>query len=458
MDHLATTTQDGRRVYLYPADVRGRFRRLRNGLNLGLILIFLGLPWFRIGGRPTILLDLPHRKFALFGVQFWAHDAPMIFLVLASLALSIFFVTAVFGRLWCGYACPQTVFVDGVFRRIERWIEGDALERRRLDQAPWSSNKLLKKLLKWAVFVAVSLVIGHSFLAYFVGTERLAEMMAHSPLVNPSSFLVMAAVSALVLFVFGWFREQFCLIVCPYGRFQSVLMDDRSLVVAYDSTRGEPRRGSMLNSGKTGDCVNCYRCVAVCPTGVDIRRGTQMECIACSACVDACDRVMERLAKAPGLIRYGTLGGAFRWSSVLRPRALLYGGLCLASMIALGLKVRAHTSLSAEFIRATELPYQLVIAEDGTPSVINHFKLDLRNQDFDDFSVNVRLSSEARNRGVTLVMIQPEVHLKAGQSVRTDLFLRFPRELVKNGRASTALELFGKDALSMEVPLVGPLF
>jgi cytochrome c oxidase accessory protein FixG len=457
-DHLATTTKDGHRVYLYTADVRGWFRTFRNILNVVLIAVFLTLPWMRIGGRPAILLNVPERKFAILGIQFWAHDAPMLFFVIAGAVLAIFFITAVWGRIWCGYACPQTVFVDGVFRKIERLIEGDSITRKRLDASPWTSDKLFKKTTKWAVFVVVSLVLGHSFLAYFTGTEALAEMMQQSPIQNPGAFGVMAFISGLVLFDFGWFREQFCVIACPYGRFQSVLMDDRSMVVGYDVDRGEPRRGVATSNEATGDCVNCYRCVAVCPTGIDIRRGTQMECIACTACMDACDRVMDKVGKPTGLIRYTTFAGNKDQVSPFRARSMIYAVLIAIVATSLVVKIRNHKLVSADFVRATELPYQVVTNTDGSATVTNHFKLDVRNQDFDPSMIRLRLAAESQALGVELVTINPEVQLQAGELRRLDVFFRFPKSIIEKGRAEAWVEIEGKDQLRQEVRLVGPLF
>jgi cytochrome c oxidase accessory protein FixG len=457
-DHLATTTKEGHRVYLYPADVRGRFRNLRNVLNVGLIAFFLTLPWIKIGGRPAILLNLPERKFAVLGIQFWAHDAPMLFLVIASLVLAIAFVTAVWGRVWCGYACPQTVFVDGVFRKIERWIEGDSIQRKALDQAPWTQDKIFKKSAKWLAFLAVSLVIGHSFLAYFTGTEALAEMMGKSPLESPGTFGVMAFISGLVLFDFGWFREQFCIVACPYGRFQSVLMDDRSMVVAYDPERGEPRRGVQKIDGKTGDCVNCYRCVAVCPTGVDIRRGTQLECIACTACMDACDQVMEKIKKPKGLIRYKPLVGELSSVTPLRPRSVIYAVILSFVGGALTWKVSQHETLSVEFVRAIETPYQILKDESKGEKILNHFKLDLRNQDFDAVTVAISIHDESRQAGFEMITIQPKVTLAPGELKRLDVFFKFPKEQLKNGTSRVRTLIHAKETLQSEVHLVGPLF
>lgn len=312
-DRLATTDAQGRRIALYPADVRGFFRRKRTQVQAILVIIFLVLPWVRINGQQALLLDIAQRRFEIFGLSLRAHNAPLLFFVFAAGAFGLFFVTAVWGRVWCGWACPQTVFIDGVFRKIERWVEGSALERRKLDAAPLSLQKFLKKFGKWSLYIFATLILTHSFLAYFVGTGPLAEMIRKNPSENWGSFLFMVFSSAVILFDFAWFREQFCTIVCPYGRFQSVLMDRGSMIVAYDVDRGEPRATpqakalSKAHNSNLGDCVNCYRCVQVCPTGIDIRRGLQMECIACTACIDACDEVMTKVKKPTGLIRYDSL-------------------------------------------------------------------------------------------------------------------------------------------------------
>jgi cytochrome c oxidase accessory protein FixG len=347
--------------------------------------------------------------------------------------------------------------VDGIFRKIERWIEGDAIARKRLDDSPWNGNKWLKKSAKWAVFTLISLIIGHSFLAYFTGTEVLAEMMQHSPFESPGAFGVMAFIAGLVLFDFGWFREQFCLIACPYGRLQSVLMDDRTMVVAYDPDRGEPRRGAKVVDGKSGDCVNCYRCVAVCPTGVDIRRGVQLECIACTACADVCDTVMVKLGKPKGLIRYKTLDGNLDRVSPFRPRSIIYAVLLVGITAMLAYTVSHHKKFSAEFVRALETPYQVLPGPNGQEIVTNHFKLDLRNQDFSSMMVRFRLEDEYKRKGFEMVAVQSELVLNGGESRRVDVFFKFPKSALQLGTSNAKVELDGIEKSELEVKLVGPL-
>lgn len=484
-DRLATTDSQGNRIYLYPADVKGRWKVLRSRLSVGLIALFLGLPWVRIGGHQAILLDIPHRRFAILGLTFWAHDTPLLIFVLGGAAVSIAFVTAIWGRGWCGWACPQTVFVEQVFRRVERWIEGDSVVRRRRDQGPWNSEWFTKKALKWGVYGILSLVVSHSFLAYFVGTESLAQMMKSSPYENPSVFIIMAGVAAGILFDFGWFREQFCTVVCPYGRFQSVLMDNQSTVVAYDMKRGEPRKGTALSSmgdgvggaglrmgdgdPPIGDCVNCYRCVQVCPTGIDIRRGVQLECIACTACIDACDEVMTRIKKPKGLIRYGnqavTEGHVVADIPLLqRTRAWVYLGLLLVCLGGLFFTVSHRALIQMTLIRAVDFPYQEIPDAQGQIQILNHFKVELRNQTFEDQEIRFFLAPEFRRQGVNLVVSNHKAKLLPGEPERADLFIQFPKNLLTNGRAILPIQMEARPSnaldpitMSQEAQLVGPL-
>lgn len=461
-DRLSTTDAKGHRIYIYPSDVRGIWKKRRFEISIGLIAVFLGLPWFRIGGHQALLLDIPHRRFAILGLTFWAHDTPMLFFVVGGAVVTIAFVTAIWGRVWCGWACPQTVFVDQVFRRVERWIEGDSVQRKKLDQDPLSLNKVFKKSAKWFIFTLLALVLSHSFLAYFVGTEALGDMMAHSPSQNPSAFFIALGVAAAILFDFGWFREQFCTIVCPYGRFQSVLMDSQSMVVAYDVKRGEPRKGSKT-TGSLGDCVNCYRCVQVCPTGIDIRRGVQLECIACTACIDACDDVMSRLKKPLGLIRYGSLALTEGQTETpipgwKRPRAWIYLGLLLGCVVGLTLTIQNRAEIELTLIRAAEAPYQEIPSADGQSRILNHFKIDLRNQTFNEQEISFSVNSDLQKQGVILVVSNHKNKLGAGEPERADLFIQFPKSFLKMGHASLPIQLQTHSiSMTKEVSLVGPL-
>lgn len=327
-DSVTTIRADGSRPFLYPADARGPFAFARRWSALGLIAFYLSLPWIKIGGYPAVFLDVAHRRFHLFGLTLAAQDLWLLFFVITGLGFSLFFITALLGRIWCGWACPQTVFLDHIFRRIERLIEGDAVQRRALAAAPPSAGKFFKGALKHTLYVLAAATITHLFLAYFVSLPEVWSMMHERPGAHWGAFLFMAVGTGVLYFNFAWFREQLCIVICPYGRIQSALIDDHSLVIGYDAKRGEPR--GRAGTPDAGACVDCNRCVQVCPTGIDIRQGLQMECIGCTACIDACDEVMTRVHRPRGLIRYDSQkafgGQRTRW---LRPRTVLYGVLLM---------------------------------------------------------------------------------------------------------------------------------
>lgn len=438
-ERLATLAEDGRRVKLYPADVTGHYRNIRKVFHEVLMLVFLVLPWIKINGYQAVLFDIPNRRFAIFGLTFWAHDAPMLFLVFAAIAIAVALVTAIWGRLWCGWACPETVFTESVYRRIERWVEGAHQKRRKLDQGPWDSNKIWRKSLKWFLFVVVTLVITHSFLAYFVGVDQLAEMIQSSPSKNPTAFSIMLFTSAVLLFAFGWFREQFCVIMCPYGRFQSLLMDEDSLAIVYDEKRGEPRRGEVPEGGVQGDCINCYKCVQACPTGVDIRRGVQMECIACTACIDACDFVMEQTKRPKGLIRYDTAKGLRSEANThIRLRTVLYSSILILVLSVLGYVLADRPPIDITLLRAKGSPYQQASNDSGEPLVINHFRLAVSNYQFEPAKVYLTIHQEGKDtikESAEIVMALKEVPVNAGEDKKLDFFVRYPKSVLKNGVA-----------------------
>lgn len=331
-DFVTTIREDGSRLFLHPADVHGWFTSARRWSGWLLIAIYLSLPWIPVGGHPAVFLDVADRRFHLFGFTLAFQDAWLMFFGITGLGFSLFFITSLLGRVWCGWACPQTVFLEHVYRRIERWLEGDAVARRRLDAAPWTALKMIRRGGKQIIFFVVSAVIAHLFLAYYVSIPELWAMMSEAPGTHWASFVFVFVFTAILYFNFAWFREQLCIVICPYGRLQSVLIDDHSMVIGYDSQRGEPR--GKVGTPDTGACVDCNRCVQVCPTGIDIRQGLQIECIGCAACVDACDDVMTKLKRPTGLVRYdsqtGFAGGVTKW---VRGRTVLYFVLLAIGML-----------------------------------------------------------------------------------------------------------------------------
>ena len=388
LDSVTTINADGSRYFLHPSDVQGRWNVARRLAGVLLIAIYVLLPWIQINGAPAVFLDVENRMFHLFGLTLVPQDLWVMFFAISGLGFGLFFITSLLGRIWCGWACPYTVFLDHVYRRIERWIEGDAQTRRALDNAPWSVGKICKRVAKHLAYVIVAAAISHVFLSYFVSLPRLYSFMHAGPLEHITAFGIVAFLTLVLWFCFGYFREQFCIIMCPYGRLQSVLTDDDTINVGYDAKRGEPRGAK----GKVeGDCIDCRRCVHVCPTGIDIRNGLQLECIGCTACIDACDDVMEKIGRPKGLIRYdsfnGFAGKARRW---LRPRIYAY---CALAMLGLG----ALTLVASKKAR----PYNATVSRVGgtgffsdATSVRNIYKIRFINKRNQTATVTIRLGGD----------------------------------------------------------------
>jgi cytochrome c oxidase accessory protein FixG len=418
LESVTTINADGSRKFIHAATARGRFTQRRLIVALLLTSLYVAMPWIQINGQPALFLDLEHRQFHYFGLTFVGQDVWIAFFVLTGIGFCLFYVTALLGRVWCGWACPQTVFLDFA-RRIERWCEGDAVSRRRLDESPWTAEKVLRRGAKHALYLLLSLLLAHVLLSYFVSIPRLYAMMSQSPAENWGSFAFVFLIGGALWFNVAWFREQFCIVLCPYGRLQSALMDDDSLIVGYDTKRGEPRARRGLEAA--GDCVNCLRCVQVCPTGIDIRQGLQMECIGCAACIDACDTVMSKLQRPPGLIRYdskrGFEGKRTRW---LRPRTLLYTGLALLGAAALTVATSTLKMATVSLTRVTGIPY---VVEGGV--VRNQFILRVLNKR----NTPVSFQLEVAGGPASLQWIGAEGGIKVaplGEEIRT-IVLTVPR-------------------------------
>ena len=312
-DSIATISQEGKRSWIYPKKPSGKFYEYRKLVSYLLLAILFVSPFIKIHGNQFILLNVLERRFNIFGFPFWPQYFHLVVIMMIIGVVFVILFTAAFGRLFCGWICPQTIFMEMVFRRIEYWIEGDRGKQIRLSKQPWNAEKIRKKSLKWFVFFIISFLIANIFLAYLIGSDKLLEYVTEGPLENLSTFISLLIFTAVFYFIFAWFREQVCVIACPYGRLQGVLLDNKSIVVAYDHKRGEKEKGrAKFNkqedrpaSGK-GDCIDCFQCVHVCPTGIDIRNGTQLECVNCTACIDACDSIMESVHLPKGLIRYAS--------------------------------------------------------------------------------------------------------------------------------------------------------
>lgn len=456
-ERLATTDEYGNRVYLYPEDVKGFWKDRRHMFYWVLMFVYLVTPWIYINHKPLLQIDIFHREFTFFGSTLYGVEPIFMFLVVISSLFFIAFMTSVFGRVWCGWACPQTVFIQGLFLKIEKFVEGSARKRRELDQGPWTTEKILRKTIKWIIFTAITLHIAHTFFGYILGPREVLRMSLHNPMENKGIFIGVMIFNAILLFDFGWFREQFCIIACPYGRMQSVLMDENSLVVAYDTKRGEPRRGTVPRE-QEGDCINCYNCVKVCPTGIDIRRGTQLECIACTMCIDACDNIMVKLNRPKGLIRYSSeteLKGAAR--KKVTPRSIVYVLISLAFITALTVFLSTSSNLNFQFYRGVESPFQMVQNPDGTKTIINHFTMKVTHQGSKSHIVELELVDSALKDKVQIVTVMKPLKFDRPE-VKTPIFFKFDSKLLVSGKLPLKINVKedGVVTNTVEVPLVGP--
>ncbi|WP_231572216.1 cytochrome c oxidase accessory protein CcoG [Tepidimonas taiwanensis] len=425
-------------VKIYPRSVRGRFDRWRRAMVVVTQLVFLGLPWLTWNGRPALLFDLEARRFYVFGWVLWQQDLIYLVGLLVAAALTLFLFTAVAGRLWCGYACPQTVYTE-MFLAIERWTEGDRQARMRLDAAPWGMAKFARKAAKHLLWGALALVTGLTFVGYFTPIRELIAELTTGTL-GPWETFWIAFYAFATYGNAGWLREQMCKTMCPYARFQSALIDADSLIIAYDHGRGEPRgsraRGANARAQGLGDCVDCTLCVQVCPTGIDIRNGLQNECIGCAACIDACDTVMDKLGYSRGLIRYTTArgldtGGGWRGmlAHALRWRVVIYGVLLtgVVGTLTVALMLRPGVAVDALRDRGT-------LASLGPEGVANTYQLLITNRT--EQAARYTVTATGLSGARADVAHQPIVLPPAGQS-RVAIRLVLPHALAIQTRPGT---------------------
>jgi cytochrome c oxidase accessory protein FixG len=467
-DSVTTINQDGSRYFVHPADVRGFWTLYRRCAGLGLIAIYILLPIVKVNGAPAVFLDIFHQRLHLFGLNFMFQDLWLLFFLITGLGFTLFFVTSLFGRLWCGWACPQTVFLDHVFRRVERFIDGDATSRRRLADAPLAAGKILRRVIKHGIYIALCAGIAHLFLSYFVSIPELYRMTHLSPLENRGSFLFVMALSGVLYFNFAWFREQFCIIMCPYGRLGSVLIDDNSIVVGYDAKRGEPRGKTASPKGQCGncsscekcrsveimgDCIDCRRCVQVCPTGIDIRQGLQLECISCESCIDACNEIMGKLGRPKGLIRHDSLNAlSGKKTRFLRPRLFIYLALMIAGAAAFGVAMQKVKPVVVSALRMQGAPY----FKEGN-RIRNNFMLRLANKQAEERTYTISIASPVPALEVAGGNNQ-KVKIAATGEIQEPLILTLPLAEFP-GQFDVQIQILGENGKienERTVPFLGP--
>lgn len=390
-DTLATVDAEGKRIWIYPKKPSGAMHRRRIGFSVLLLALFFGTPFIHIHGQPLLLLNIFDRKFILFGQVFWPQDFFLLALTLITFFVFVILFTVAFGRLWCGWACPQTLFMEMVFWKIEYWIEGDANQQRKLKNEPMNGNKIFKKALKHFAFISISILIAHTAMAYLIGVKEVEAIITQSPANHMAGFIGLLVFTGIFYSNFAWFREQACIAVCPYGRLQSVLLVKDSIVVAYDWLRGEPRRKMRKgDTEKRGDCIDCNLCVHVCPTGIDIRNGTQLECVNCTACIDACDEVMVKIHKPKGLIRYSSYNAIKNGTlKLFIPRVAGYSVVLTLLISLLSYFIFTRADVQVTVLKAPGTLYTKT--DDG--HITNLFQVELVNKTFEDLPLELKIES-----------------------------------------------------------------
>lgn len=457
-DHIATADREGRRQWIYPRKVSGKFFRWRTWFSWLLLLIMFAGPFITINGNPLLMMNIVERKFVVLGQIFWPQDMIIFAITALVAAVSIVVFTTAFGRLWCGWACPQTVMMEMVFRKIEYFIEGDAHQQRALDKAPWNAQKTAKKFTKHAIFYALSFLVGNVLLSYIIGWQALYQIVTDPPAQHLTGLTFMVGFSFLFYGIFARFREQACTFICPYGRLQSLLLDENSIVVAYDYKRGE-KRGPLKREQKfgerryagLGDCVSCNQCVSVCPTGIDIRNGTQMECVHCTACMDACDAVMTKVSSPHGLIRYASLNGIERGERLrVTPRLIGYAVVLAALASILAVMIFTRADVEATLLRAPGSLFQKM--EDGHYS--NLYTVRVVNKTSRELPVELRLENPAGS----LQVLGGKLLIPPQKLLENSVLVELEPAAMKSGTTPVIIGVYsgGKKLQSLKTAFIGP--
>lgn len=445
---------DGKRKFIRPVVKRGHYWTIRRRFAYALIALFFALPLLPIGGYPAVQFDLLDRHFHFFGATFFATDSLLLLAFGAGVILTVFFVGSTFGRMWCGYTCPQTVYLEFLFRPIESLLEGTPLKQKKLNAAPWTPAKVLRKATKWGLWALVALAMASTFVAYFVGWKLLVLGALTAPEHMTGALGTIAALTGLILFDFGWFRDQMCTVACPYGRLQNVLSDADTILVAYDEQRGEPRARVIdrLKERIYGDCIDCRSCVNACPTGTDIRRGLQLECIGSAQCVDACNGVMTGMGKPPGLIGYTSAAEQQGRSRRLwRPRTVIYLALLTVAWAALVVMVATRGAAQVELVRGGREAYRMLPGGQ----VANQQRLRVTNHLADEQQFTVEVTGP---RGARLVLSESPIVVAGSQVVTVNAVTTVAPELFVDGQVQATYAIRSDRGFDQQVQflLLGP--
>ncbi len=445
-DRPINMNEKGGRKWIYAKKPSGLWFTRRTVFSWFLLLFFVSVPFIRVNGHPFILLDISSRKFIIFGAIFWAQDTFILALLMLSFVLFIILFTVTFGRIFCGWACPQTIFLEMVFRKIEYLIEGDYRKRYKLDNSPWTTEKIFKKTLKHSIFILIAIAMTNTFLMWFIGSEKWLKLVSEPISQNLAGFSIMLFISAIFYWIYSYFREQICTMVCPYGRMQGVLLDSKSIVVSYDYKRGEPR-----GAHSKGDCIDCHQCITVCPTGIDIRNGTQLECVNCTACIDQCNKIMLITNKPPGLIRFDSEEGIKNGHKTIwnaRNRAYSFVLLILFSFFVYTLVSRPVVETS--ILRTPGLLYQ----ENENNTISNVYNIKIVNKTHDELPLEIKLLSHKGE----IKMAGKSMAVKDQGLYESTFILFIPKDELKGDNTKVEFGIFSNDKIieTVKTTFVGP--
>lgn len=431
-DRIATVDATGHRNWVFAQKPKGKLYNVRTWVSWFFFILFFSLPFITVNGRPLFLFNVTQARFIIFGKVFWPQDFFIFGLTMMTFVIFIILFTAAFGRLFCGWVCPQTIFMEMLFRKLEYAIEGNAAEQKLLSGTPWTSHKIFKKTLKHTTFYILSFIIANFFLSYIIGMKELYKIVTEPVSGHIGGLLSILIFSGVFYAVYAYFREQACTVVCPYGRLQSVLLDRNSMIVAYDYKRGEPRgkyKKTIEYDVLHGDCIDCFQCIKVCPTGIDIRNGTQMECVGCTACIDACNAIMEKIDKPLGLIRYASENGIQKSEKLhFTDRMKFYSGLLGVLVILLSFMLFTRKEIDATIMRTPGMLYQ----ERGTDSVSNLFNIKVANKTV--HQVPLQLKLEGVSGRVEVIGEHPFVNVKQEGQGSGSFFVILPGILSRTER------------------------
>jgi cytochrome c oxidase accessory protein FixG len=454
-DRIATVNEKGKRIWIFPKKPVGRYYNKRKIVSYFLLVLLFGAPHIKVGGHQLLLFNILERKFILFGKVFWPQDLYLFALTIIVGVIFVILFTIIYGRFFCGWVCPQTIFMEMVFRRIEYWIEGDWTHQKKLRSAPWTKEKILKKFSKHLIFWMISFLIANTFLAYIIGSDELFKIQTDPIGKHLGGLIAIVIFTTIFYLVFAKLREQVCTTICPYGRLQGVLLDPNSMVVAYDHKRGENRakfkKDEDRKAAGKGDCIDCMQCVYVCPTGIDIRNDTQLECVNCTACIDSCDHIMESIGKEKGLIRFVSENGirnrtSFQWTR----RVISYTILLVTMLVILITLLATRKDFDTMIMRQRGSTYQMTA--DGR--VCNIFEIDLTNKTNKDYWVHLQLEENIGE----IEMVVKHMKLKRESFLKERFIIKLPLSKIENGKRILHVKVIGnnKEIETVKTKFIGP--